>query len=61
MMKLSLVFVASLFLLQGCITDVVTIPAKVAVKATEDVVKGTADAVGAVDHEIEHRADGQHD
>lgn len=34
--------------LQGCITKVVTVPAKVAYKTTKGVVKGTAAVVGAV-------------
>lgn len=40
-----LVFV---LLLQGCITSVVTLPAKVAYKTTKGVVKGTTAVVGAV-------------
>ena len=39
---------ACMLLLQGCITKVVTVPAKVAYKTTKGVVKGTAYVVGAV-------------
>jgi hypothetical protein len=35
-------------LLQGCITKIVTVPAKVAYKTTKVAVKGTAAVVGAV-------------
>lgn len=40
--------VACIFMLQGCITKVVTFPVKVAYKTTKGVVKGTAAVVGAV-------------
>ena len=36
------------FMLQGCIHKVVTVPVKVAYKTTKGVVKGTAAVVGAV-------------
>lgn len=39
---------ACMFLLQGCIHKVVTVPVKVAYKTTKGVVKGTAAVVGAV-------------
>lgn len=39
---------ASVLLLQGCITSVVTLPVKVAYKTTKGVVKGTAGVVKAV-------------
>lgn len=35
------------FMLQGCITKLVTVPVKVAYKTTKGVVKGTAAVVGA--------------
>ena len=47
MIKVVLI-VASVFLLQGCITKIVTVPVKVAYKTTKGVVKGTAAVVGAV-------------
>ena len=37
-----------IFILQGCIYKVVTVPVKVAYKTTKGVVKGTAAVVGAV-------------
>ncbi len=40
--------VACVLFLQGCITKIVTVPAKVAYKTTKGVVKGTAAVVGAV-------------
>ena len=36
------------FMLQGCIHKLVTVPVKVAYKTTKGVVKGTAVVVGAV-------------
>ena len=36
------------FMLQGCINKLVTVPVKVAYKTTKGVVKGTAVVVGAV-------------
>ena len=36
------------FMLQGCIHKIVTVPVKVAYKTTKGVVKGTAAVVGAV-------------
>lgn len=39
---------ATIMMLQGCITSVVTFPVKVAYKTTKGVVKGTAAVVGAV-------------
>lgn len=39
---------SAVFLLQGCVHKVVTVPAKVAYKTTKGVVKGTAKVVGAV-------------
>ncbi len=48
-MKISILLMClSALLLQGCITKVVTVPAKVAYKTTKGVVKGTAAVVGAV-------------
>ncbi|KXO83228.1 hypothetical protein AYK86_09270 [Acinetobacter venetianus] len=44
----ALVIVSCVFLLQGCITKIVTVPVKVAYKTTKGVVKGTAAVVGAV-------------
>ncbi len=38
----------SVVLLQGCITKVVTVPAKMAYKTTKGAVVGTAMVVGAV-------------
>lgn len=43
-----LAIVACMFVLQGCIHKVVTVPVKVAYKTTKGVVKGTAAVVGAV-------------
>ena len=37
-----------MFMLQGCIHKIVTVPVKVAYKTTKGVVKGTAAVVGAV-------------
>lgn len=37
-----------MFMLQGCIHKLVTVPVKVAYKTTKGVVKGTAAVVGAV-------------
>lgn len=42
------VFLGCVFILQGCIHKVVTVPVKVAYKTTKGVVKGTAMVVGAV-------------
>ncbi|WP_163120847.1 NF038104 family lipoprotein [Acinetobacter portensis] len=47
MMKVLAIGICVLFL-QGCITKIVTVPVKVAYKATKGVVKGTASVVGAV-------------
>lgn len=47
MVKVFAVGMCVLFL-QGCITKIVTVPVKVAYKATKGVVKGTAAVVGAV-------------
>lgn len=44
----ALAIVSCVFLLQGCITKIVTVPVKVAYKTTKGVVKGTAAVVGAV-------------
>ncbi|MFC3903189.1 hypothetical protein SAMN05421749_104275 [Acinetobacter marinus] len=43
-----LIFCLCTFALQGCITKVVTVPAKIAYKTTKGVVKGTAAVAGAV-------------
>nr|WP_283772236.1 NF038104 family lipoprotein [Acinetobacter sp. ANC5681] len=43
-----LAIVTCVFMLQGCIHKVVTVPVKVAYKTTKGVVKGTAAVVGAV-------------
>ncbi|MCY6410576.1 MULTISPECIES: NF038104 family lipoprotein [Acinetobacter] len=40
--------VTCIFMLQGCIHKLVTVPVKVAYKTTKGVVKGTAAVVGAV-------------
>ncbi|MBP6113429.1 MAG: NF038104 family lipoprotein [Acinetobacter sp.] len=37
-----------MFMLQGCIHKIVTVPVKVAYKTTKGVVKGTAAVVGTV-------------
>ena len=37
-----------MFVLQGCVHKIVTVPVKVAYKTTKGVVKGTAAVVGAV-------------
>ena len=37
-----------MFVLQGCIHKIVTVPVKVAYKTTKGVVKGTAAVVGTV-------------
>lgn len=47
MIKVIAVF-ACMFMLQGCIHKIVTVPVKVAYKTTKGVVKGTAAVVGAV-------------
>ncbi|WP_445115477.1 NF038104 family lipoprotein [Acinetobacter sp. WZC-1] len=47
MMKV-LAIVACVFMLQGCIHKIVTVPVKIAYKTTKGVVKGTAAVVGAV-------------
>ncbi len=39
---------ACVFMLQGCITKIVTVPVKAAYGVTKGVVKGTAAVVGAV-------------
>lgn len=39
---------ACIFMLQGCITKIVTVPVKAAYGVTKGVVKGTAAVVGAV-------------
>ncbi|NNP67515.1 NF038104 family lipoprotein [Acinetobacter sp. Ac_5812] len=43
-----LAIVTCIFMLQGCIHKLVTVPVKVAYKTTKGVVKGTAAVVGAV-------------
>ncbi|MGO2340039.1 MAG: NF038104 family lipoprotein [Psychrobacter sp.] len=40
-----IVIIASVFLIQGCVHKLVTVPAKIAYKTTKGVVKGTV-AVG---------------
>ncbi|OTG66535.1 NF038104 family lipoprotein [Acinetobacter silvestris] len=47
MIKVFVIFTC-IFMLQGCITKIVTVPVKVAYKTTKGVVKGTAAVVGAV-------------
>ena len=47
MIKVLTVF-ACIFMLQGCITKLVTVPVKVAYGVTKGAVKGTAAVVGAV-------------
>ena len=52
---------ACTFMLQGCITKIVTVPVKAAYGVTKGVVKGTAAVVGAVipdgDDEDENKKD----
>ena len=43
-----LAIVTCIFMLQGCVHKVVTVPVKVAYKTTKGVVKGTAAVAGAV-------------
>lgn len=43
-----LAVLSCIFILQGCIHKIVTVPVKVAYKTTKVVVKGTAAVVGAV-------------
>ncbi len=43
-----LTVLACVFMLQGCITKIVTVPVKAAYGVTKGVVKGTAAVVGAV-------------
>ena len=40
--------VTCIFMLQGCVHKLVTVPVKVAYKTTKGVVKGTAAVAGAV-------------
>ena len=47
MIKVLTVFTC-IFMLQGCITKLVTVPVKVAYGVTKGAVKGTAAVVGAV-------------
>ena len=47
MMRCVVIF-ACVFMLQGCITKLVTVPVEVAYGTTKAVVKGTAAVVGAV-------------
>lgn len=51
------------FMLQGCIHKLVTVPVKVAYKTTKGVVKGTAVVVGAVipDGDDEEQKDNEED
>ncbi|MEK5761536.1 NF038104 family lipoprotein [Acinetobacter junii] len=51
------------FMLQGCIHKLVTVPVKVAYKTTKGVVKGTAVVVGAVipDGDDEEQKDNKED
>ena len=51
------------FMLQGCIHKLVTVPVKVAYKTTKGVVKGTAVVVGAVipDGDDEEQKDNRED
>ena len=42
------VVLSCIFMLQGCVYKLVTVPVKVAYKTTKGVVKGTAAVVGAV-------------
>lgn len=42
------IILATVILLQGCITSIVTVPVKIAYKTTKGVVKGTAAVVRAV-------------
>lgn len=43
-----LAILTCVFMLQGCIHKLVTVPVKIAYKTTKGVVKGTAAVVGAV-------------
>ena len=43
-----LAIVTCIFMLQGCVHKLVTVPVKVAYKTTKGVVKGTAAVAGAV-------------
>lgn len=47
MMRIGIIL-ATVILLQGCITSIVTVPVKIAYKTTKGVVKGTAAVVRAV-------------
>ncbi|WP_111891756.1 NF038104 family lipoprotein [Acinetobacter sp. MB5] len=47
-MKRLCIILATVVLLQGCITSLVTVPVKIAYEATKGVVKGTAAVVRAV-------------
>ena len=51
------------FMLQGCIYKLVTVPVKVAYKTTKGVVKGTSAVVGAVipDGDDEEQKDNRED
>lgn len=49
MKKISfIVILASMFLLQACVHKIVTVPVKVAYKATKGVVKGTVAVTKAI-------------
>lgn len=56
--------VTCIWMLQGCIYKVVTVPVKIAYKTTKGVVKGTAAVVGAVipdSDDEEHKSEKQKD
>ena len=59
-----LAIVTCIFMLQGCVHKLVTVPVKVAYKTTKGVVKGTAAVVGAVipdSDDEEHKSEKQKD
>lgn len=47
-MKKVIVVLATMLLLQGCITKIVTVPVGIAYDVTKGAVKGTAAVVGAI-------------
>ncbi|QUY37553.1 NF038104 family lipoprotein [Acinetobacter junii] len=53
--------VMCVFMLQGCIHKLITVPVKVAYKTTKGVVKGTAAVVGAVIPDDEEQKDDEED
>lgn len=47
-MSVLLAMVLSVFVLQGCVHKIVTVPVKIAYKTTKGVVKGTTKVVKAI-------------